>query len=189
MDFWPFRFTFVCLNFNAGFVAVPYAIISKLIGRATSPSSWNSVLEMYALTVRFVMADGDWRRVRMLTKMYDMFERLKVRIFIAYLKVYTMGFQIEPVRRRIHNDIVNGIWIVANGDVLPEVGSSEWQNRVVCFWCHGGGFGAGEALSFASGHCEVINLYNRLDSSGRSLLYFSLEYPLAPGINSVLLRI
>ena len=37
---------------------------------------------------------------------------------------------------------------------------------------------------FGSGHCQVINLYNNLDVAGKPLLYFSLEYPLAPG-NSV----
>lgn len=106
-----------------------------------------------------------------MTRIFDAMERVKIAL---------MGFQVERVRRRIHDDIVDGVWIVSRGDVLPDVGSLEWDQRVVVFWIHGGGFGTGESISFASAHCEVMNLYNKLDSSGKPLVYFSLEYPLAP---------
>ena len=42
------------------------------------------------------------------------------------------------------------------------------------------GFGTGSALTFGTGHCEIVNIYNHMEPSGKSLIYFSLEYPLAP---------
>lgn len=71
-------------------------------------------------------------------------------------------------------------------DVLPNPNVSEWDDRIVVFWCHGGGFGAGTAMSFATAHCEIISLFSKnLDTADqldkqKQLLYFSLEYPLAP---------
>jgi acetyl esterase/lipase len=123
------------------------------------------------LIVRFIMSNGDYVRVRNLTRLYDLLER-----GLVWIK----GFQVERVRRRIHEDIVDGVWILAKGDVLPDNGASEWSDRTVVFWAHGGGFGSGCALTFASGHCEVIALHSHLDPSKGSLLYFSLEYPLSP---------
>ena len=88
----------------------------------------------------------------------------------------------EKVKRKIHNEIIDGLWIVQKGDVLPDAGSTEWSERLVVFWLHGGGFGSGNALTFASAHAKVINLYKQFDPNGKSLLYFSLNYPLAPGL-------
>lgn len=151
-------------------VAFPLSLYRKYIQRST-PITWNLLLEVYALTVRFIMANGDHIRVRNLTRLYDLAERGLV---------WFKGFQVERVRRRIHQDIVHGVWILQKGDVLPDNGSSEWRERTVVFWAHGGGFGSGCSISFASAHCEVIELYHNLDPGKKQLLYFSLEYPLSP---------
>jgi hypothetical protein len=142
-----------------------------------SPPSWGFAMEVYSRTVRFIMAGGDWKIVRGLTEIYDWVERFWI---------WAMGFHVEPIRRKIHGQSVSGTWILSDKDCLPDAGADEWQDRTVVFWAHGGGFGAGSALTFASAHCEVINLHSRLQSSlpdniKKPLLYFSLEYPLAPG--------
>lgn len=35
-------------------------------------------------------------------------------------------------------------------------------------------------MTFATAHCEVITQFNKLDTSKKPLVYFSLNYPLAP---------
>jgi acetyl esterase/lipase len=116
------------------------------------------------------MQGGDFATVRNLAALYDIVERFRL---------WWMGCRVERVKRLVHDQIVDGTWIVSKGDILPDVGSRDWDNRLVCFWAHAGGFGSGSALTFATGHCEVMNYYNSL-SKNSSLVYFSLEYPLAP---------
>ena len=151
-------------------IAIPLSFYRKFIQRK-SPISWNIPLEVYALVIRFLMANGDYITVRNLTRLYDLVER-----GLVWIK----GFQVERVRRRIHDDVIDGAWLLSKGDILPDNGSSEWKDRMVVFWAHGGGFGSGCSISFASAHCEVINLFGNFDPTRKPLLYFSLEYPLSP---------
>jgi acetyl esterase/lipase len=117
------------------------------------------------------MAGGDWMTVRDLTMLYDILERIRI---------WWRGCTVESVKRLVHDQIVDGSWIVSKGDILPDVGSTEWQNRLVIFWAHGGGFGSGSAITFATGHCEVMSHFGSISKSRSPLVYFSLEYPLAP---------
>jgi acetyl esterase/lipase len=43
-----------------------------------------------------------------------------------------------------------------------------------------GGFGAGSSVTHASGHIEVMDQFKKLSSDRKPLIYFSLQYPLAP---------
>lgn len=95
-------------------MVIPYVILKKLAGFQGSPRSWNTPLDVYGQSVRFLMADGDWQRVRDLTAIYDLVERLRI---------WLRGFQVERVKRKLHENIVEGVWIVEKGDVLPEVGA------------------------------------------------------------------
>jgi acetyl esterase/lipase len=140
-----------------------------LFGTSEGPKSWNITLNLYGFVVRFMMAGGDWMTVRDLTVLYDIIERFRI---------WWRGCGVERVKRLVNDQIVSGSWIVSKGDILPDVGSREWNDRIVCLWAHGGGYGSGCAITFATGHCEVMDHYNTL--SNRPLVYFSLEYPLAP---------
>ena len=179
-------FLYICL------FAIPLSTLKVLL-KVALPITWNIPLQVYAQSVRFIMANGDWMRVRNLTVLYDFLERILV---------WFMSFKIERVRRKIpghflsylnqqqqqvadeeeHPHVVDGAWLLSKGDVLPDNGADEWKHRVVVLWAHGGGYGSGCAISFASAHCHVINSYNRLESTRKPLLYFSVDYPLAPGI-------
>jgi hypothetical protein len=66
-----------------------------------------------------MLADGDYERVKDLTFLYDLVERLRI---------WWRGFQVEWVKRKINEDIVQGVWIVERGDVLPEVGTKRHFN-------------------------------------------------------------
>jgi hypothetical protein len=94
-------------------VIIPLVVIKKLLGFQGSPSSWNIPLDVYGQSVRFILADGDYLRVRDLSCVYDLVERLRI---------WWRGFHVERVKRKLHDNIVEGVWIVENGDVLPEVG-------------------------------------------------------------------
>jgi hypothetical protein len=110
-------------------IAIPLSIIQNLTSTQRSPKSWNITMNIYAHVVRFIMGGADWKNVRDLTVLYDLFERLRV---------WAKGGRLENVKRLVHDQIVNGDWIVSQGDIIPTVGSKEWSNRLVCFWAHGG---------------------------------------------------
>ncbi|KAJ3273551.1 hypothetical protein HDV01_004318 [Terramyces sp. JEL0728] len=110
------------------------------------------------------MANGDWIRIRKLTALYDLIERLRL---------WFTGCQVERIVRKM----------ISNKDILPSVSSEDWEERVVVFWAHGGGFGSGSAYSFITGHAQIMNQYNRLKSANsKPLLYFCSQYPLAPEV-------
>lgn len=126
---------------------------------------------IYAHIVRFIFAGGDWKTVRNLTVIYDLFERVRI---------WWVGGRVETVKRMVHDQLVYGDWIVSNNDIIPIIQSAEWEKRLVVFWAHGGGFGAGSAITHGAAHCEVMNQFKKLCNSGLPPIYFSLQYPLAP---------
>ena len=141
--------------------------VMQQFGLGSAPKSWGILLTFYAKVVRFVMHSTDIDTVKHIWSLYDSVERFRL---------WLNGFRIEQIRRKD----VNGTWIISGGDVIPDVGSDEWDNRLVCFWVHGGGFSFGSPLSLSTGHCEVISQFNRLTEAKQPLVYFALEYPLAP---------
>ena len=137
------------------------------LGIGNAPHSWGLLLTFYAKVVRFVMHSSDITTVKHIWSIYDSVERFRI---------WLLGFRIEHIRRKE----VNGAWIISGTDIIPDVGSDDWNNRIVCFWIHGGGFSFGSPLSLGTGHCQVISQFNRLTDNKQPLVYFSLEYPLAP---------
>ena len=148
------------------FIAIPKAVFQQF-GFGTQPKSWGIRLSVYAQVVRFVMHTSDINTVKHIWSLYDMVERFRLSL---------MGFRIEQIKRLD----VNGTWIIQQNDYIPDVGSTDWNDRLVCFWIHGGGFSFGSPLSLSTGHCQVINQFNRLTDNKQPLVYFALEYPLAP---------
>lgn len=109
-------------------MAIPTAVFQYMFGLAKSPASWNIPMNVYAHCVRFAMANADWRTTRSINATLDLIERFRV---------WWSGFRVEHVKRHFHDQIVSGSWIVSKGDILPDVGSVEWNDRHVCFWAHG----------------------------------------------------
>lgn len=83
------------------FVAVPQAIFQRVFGSPNAPPSWNVLLLIYAHMIRFAMANGDWIRIRRLTELYDLIERIRL---------WFTGCQVERIVRKFDERIVNGAW-------------------------------------------------------------------------------
>jgi acetyl esterase/lipase len=79
---------------------------------------------------------------------------------------------------------VQGTWIY-EGSELPKQKDSAWENITVYFYCHGGGYGAGNSSTGLSILIIGILMHQKiLDNhklfSTRRLVIFAIDYPLAP---------
>ncbi|KAL2919292.1 hypothetical protein HK105_200935 [Polyrhizophydium stewartii] len=156
---------------------VPVIVVKRTLGLPhTSPKSWDLSSDILIHLVRFAMQGRDWRRLRQLMNLVDAGTRAVV---------WAMGFRLERVRRlasQSSNYVVEGAWIVSKGDIVPNVRSEEWKDRLVVLWIHGGGYTTGSCTSFASANCEIMRHYQDIadEIRARPLLYFSMDYPKAP---------
>ncbi|KAI8924901.1 Alpha/Beta hydrolase protein [Entophlyctis helioformis] len=159
------------------FYIIPVIIFRRLFNLPhTSPASWDLSTDILIHLVRYSMRGRDWRRLRKLMGLVDA---------IGRVMVWAMGFRIERVKRLAGSSseyVVEGAWIVGKGDIVPNVRSQEWKDRLVVLWVHGGGYTTGSSLSFASANCEIMRHYQELAEEIRAppMLYFAMEYPKAP---------
>ncbi|KAJ2999765.1 hypothetical protein HDV02_001788 [Globomyces sp. JEL0801] len=104
----------IAASFYSVFVAIPKTIIKKVFIKPNHPASWDVCMVYYSELFHFILANKDWKRVRNLSQLYDLVER--IRIFFT-------GSHLETVRRLADGQVVAGTWIVSKGDILPNVHS------------------------------------------------------------------
>lgn len=92
---------------------------------------------------------------------------------MSYYSVWVDNFTLKKSQ--------NGLWIADKGMNIPANNSKDWDNIIVVFWIHGGGFCVGSCFSMAPAHVKIIQKFN--DKSDKlKLIYFAVEYPLAPEV-------
>ncbi|KAJ3321867.1 blue light receptor, partial [Blyttiomyces sp. JEL0837] len=77
---------------------------------------------------------------------------------------------------------VEGHWIVEETTDVP-FEKVDGINKVFCLWIHGGGYNAGNSLTYADHGAKLVKRFNKqAKEAGRTdrLVVFSVEYPLAP---------
>jgi len=109
---------------------IPKIIFNHLTNNSNCPESWDVMLDIVAHATRHVLGNKDWKRIRAIFVVTDLFERL-----VSFLK----GIRTERIIRKLEpsNITVEGIWVVEKTTALPNVKSDQWKDTIVYFWSHG----------------------------------------------------
>jgi pimeloyl-ACP methyl ester carboxylesterase len=137
------------------------------------------------MAVRYILSDRDMYRCRHYFWLFDKFHAFLVWIFGYPVKYVECVYESKNEHGLWNFEHFKGKWMVDQRDRIPEYGSKEWENYVVVFFVHGGGFCTGGADNFALTHARIISKFNKLIRKSaiqprRKLIYFCLDYIRAP---------